>query len=308
MNVSVLLTTYNGEKYILEQLESLKNQIMPADEVMIIDDASSDSTVKIIEAYIEKNDLSTWILKSNRENVGWKKNFFEGFKLCRGDYIFPCDQDDIWCPEKIKEMVSIMQTHKEIELLACEYEPFYERGEKLKSNRKKLFDGKLYIKKFDLRWIYINYPGCTYCFRKKFFEKLCSTWDTQYAHDALLYRSALLEDGFGVINAPLIKFRRHPHSATSQSKRSFTESDRIEALRYIEKLCDKYYKETSDEEKRRVIEKTKEASRERILYLKSPSIKKSVKLLLKYHACYNSLKGWLADNIVAIKYVAHRVK
>ena len=79
METSILLTTFNGEKYILEQLESIKQQTLPADEVIIIDDASSDNTAEMIESYITKNNLSTWILIVNKKNIGWRKNFFEGF-------------------------------------------------------------------------------------------------------------------------------------------------------------------------------------------------------------------------------------
>lgn len=305
METSILLTTFNGEKYILEQLESIKQQTLPADEVIIIDDASSDNTAKMIESYITKNNLSTWILIVNKKNIGWRKNFFEGFKLCKGDYVFPCDQDDIWHPEKIEKMVTVMRTNPDIDLLACEYIPFYEQGEKLKNYQKRKFDNKIITRNFDSKWIYVNYPGCTYCFRRKFFEMLCPTWDTKYAHDAVLYRMALLVGKFAVINMPLIKFRRHQNSATSQSERRFTKKEREKEIEYIEDLCDKYYASAPNDEIKCVIKKTKEFARGRLEYLRNPSIGKGIKLLLNYHGFYSSIKGWIADIFLAIQYTAY---
>ena len=309
MTASILLSTYNGEKYIREQLDSIKNQIVPADEVLIIDDASSDNTVEIIKSYIAENNLPTWCLRVNKTNVGWRKNFFDGFKLCKGEYIFPCDQDDIWDSKKLKEMISIMQKRQQIDLLACEYIPFYEYGENVIHKKKKYkYDGKLYLKEFGPRWIYVNYPGCTYCLRKAFFERIQTTWDAEYAHDAQLFRRALLEGRFAVINMPLIKFRRHPQSATSQTKRIFTKEDRREMLDDIAKMCDKYYKIAPSEEKKEIILKTKEFAKERMDFLTTPTVGRSTRLWLRYHAFYNNIKGWLADNYIELTYSINKLK
>ena len=72
MRVSVVLCCYNGEKYIKEQLDSLKTQTRQPDEVLIIDDCSKDNTVKIVEEYIKSNDLKSWKMIRNGQNKGWK--------------------------------------------------------------------------------------------------------------------------------------------------------------------------------------------------------------------------------------------
>lgn len=102
--VSVVMTTYNGQKYLREQMDSLREQTMPIDEVIIMDDCSTDHTPDLVSAYIKEYDLKGWNLVQNEQNQGWKKNFKSGFDLATGNYIFPCDQDDIW--HKIKRIVT----------------------------------------------------------------------------------------------------------------------------------------------------------------------------------------------------------
>lgn len=73
--ISVVMTTYNGQKYLLEQLESLRNQTFKIDEVIIMDDCSQDETPNLIRKYIADNDLKGWKLIENQTNQGWKKKF-----------------------------------------------------------------------------------------------------------------------------------------------------------------------------------------------------------------------------------------
>ena len=100
MKISVVMTTYNGEKYIKEQLTSLKNQTRVPDEVLIFDDCSTDNTVTIVRNFIIENPSGNYRLFENKKNKGWRRNFMEGFADAQGDIIFPCDQDDIWLDRK----------------------------------------------------------------------------------------------------------------------------------------------------------------------------------------------------------------
>lgn len=102
MKTSVVMSTYNGEKYITEQLDSLRTQSQSADEVIIADDCSTDHTVEIVRRYINQHNLSDWQVIVNQHNKGWRRNFMEAMWSASGDLIFPCDQDDIWRNDKIK--------------------------------------------------------------------------------------------------------------------------------------------------------------------------------------------------------------
>lgn len=130
MKISVVVSTYNGSEYIIEQLESLRQQSRQADEVLIFDDASKDATPTLIKQYIEKNNLHTWKFIVNEENIGWRRNFIQGMKKCSGELIFLCDQDDIWNFEKLKKMSAVMENNLNIGLLASTYIETYSDGMK----------------------------------------------------------------------------------------------------------------------------------------------------------------------------------
>ena len=85
------MTTYNGERFLPEMLESLRNQTRKIDELFIFDDGSTDSTVCLIENYIDKYGLENWKIRQNEINLGWEKNFVQGLNQAKGDVIFPCD-------------------------------------------------------------------------------------------------------------------------------------------------------------------------------------------------------------------------
>lgn len=100
MSVSVAMPTYNGEKYLREQLDSIYNQTMLPDEVVVVDDCSKDGTIDVLKEYHDKFGLKYYV---NEQNLGYNKNFEKAIKLCSGDFIALSDQDDIWFAEKIEE-------------------------------------------------------------------------------------------------------------------------------------------------------------------------------------------------------------
>lgn len=105
--ISVALCTYNGEKYIRQQLDSILNQTMPVDEIVVCDDCSTDSTCEIISSYVGKYPHIKLI--KNNVNVGFRKNFESAVLISQGDIIFLSDQDDIWHLEKVKRVIEYMQ-------------------------------------------------------------------------------------------------------------------------------------------------------------------------------------------------------
>ena len=107
--ISVAMATYNGEVYLRKQLDSILHQSLPVDEIIICDDQSSDGTVDIIQEYIKQYPHIH--LYKNEQNLGYKRNFKKALSLCSKEYIFLCDQDDIWDSDKVKEMVEIGRAH-----------------------------------------------------------------------------------------------------------------------------------------------------------------------------------------------------
>lgn len=109
MKISVALCTYNGERYIREQLDSILEQSHSVDEIVVCDDVSQDSTIKILEEY-DRQHPGVFKIYRNNANLRSNKNFEKAVKLCTGDYIFFSDQDDIWRKDKVQK---ILETFKE---------------------------------------------------------------------------------------------------------------------------------------------------------------------------------------------------
>lgn len=111
--VSIIIATYNGEKYLLEQLNSIVIQTYQNIEIIICDDASTDGTKNIIKEFAANNNNVSFCI--NEKNKGVNKNFENAFQKANGDFIAIADQDDIWLPEKIATQM-LLFTNNEIVL------------------------------------------------------------------------------------------------------------------------------------------------------------------------------------------------
>jgi glycosyltransferase involved in cell wall biosynthesis len=107
--VSIPLCTYNGERYLRQQLESLCAQTHSRFEVIAVDDCSSDGTLAILHEFADRDPRVRVLLNST--NVGFRNNFELALSLCVGEYIAPCDQDDIWLPDKLSSLLGILDGH-----------------------------------------------------------------------------------------------------------------------------------------------------------------------------------------------------
>ena len=106
--VNILLSAYNGEKYIAEQIDSLLAQDYPEIMIHIRDDGSSDHTVEIVKKYLGHNNIRLY----EGENVGYRKSFAWLLANCRdADYYAYCDQDDHWMPDKISRAVKALNKY-----------------------------------------------------------------------------------------------------------------------------------------------------------------------------------------------------
>jgi glycosyltransferase involved in cell wall biosynthesis len=98
----VCLATFNGERFVREQVDSILPQLGPADELVISDDGSSDGTLRILKSYSDRR-----VVVETGENVGHVGNFERALARCSGDIIFLCDQDDVWSEEKVATVLKI---------------------------------------------------------------------------------------------------------------------------------------------------------------------------------------------------------
>lgn len=100
MKISVALATYNGERFIRQQLESLAGQTRLPDELVVTDDCSSDCTLEIVAEFARTAPFPVRIYRNDR-NIGYGDNFLRAAELCVGDWIAYCDQDDVWLSGKL---------------------------------------------------------------------------------------------------------------------------------------------------------------------------------------------------------------
>lgn len=106
-HVSIAMATYNGERFLPEQLESFLTQTRLPDELVVCDDGSTDATLDVLRAFAARASFPVRI-HANPTRLGWRENFFKAASLCEGDWIAFSDQDDVWLPEKLERCLGAL--------------------------------------------------------------------------------------------------------------------------------------------------------------------------------------------------------
>ena len=249
MKISLVMATYNGAKYLNEQLDSIKNQTLKLDEVIIVDDVSTDDTSYLVEKYISNHQLN-WIFIKNEKNLGYKGNFKKGLAHASGDVIFLCDQDDIWHLDKVERMVEALKNHPEIKTLASSFnfvdgqgKPFSIEQKKGYANQNLLHKDVIdEIERVDLSLVKItNFSqGCCMAVRKEEVEIFLKNTQSKYPHDWELNLIAAMQDGCYFYNVPLIDYRIHDKNTIGlddvihNSHKELMKNRTIKRLNYID--------------------------------------------------------------------------
>lgn len=222
MKASVVMATYNGEKYIKEQIESIYYQTRQADEVLICDDGSEDNTVDIIEQFIQEHDVgNNWSIMINTQNKGCTRNFLDGVKIANGDIIFYCDQDDIWEKSKIEKMLCGFQTYKDMLACYCLRNYINESNEKLTIHFEFMTNVNVRSKGFQkisiIEAIKFNQsPGLCLAVRKSLIMEIRDfILDNKLTHDLPIGTIAAILGGYYVINEKLVNYRQHGTNLSS---------------------------------------------------------------------------------------------
>lgn len=217
MKTSVVISAYNGKRYIIDQLESIRQQSQPVDEVLIADDCSTDGTPELVQTYIEHHHLAGWHVEVNTVNKGWRRNFMEAIWASTGDVVFSCDQDDLWHPDKVKLMTATLAAHPEISLLTSNYDEFFPDGKHRLAPWPKqtgLFEVPL-----KRNYMLVKAPGCTYAIRRSLLEVAKKYWRPAYPHDALLWRLSQFDHGLYALAQPLLQWRKHETSTFAKESK-----------------------------------------------------------------------------------------
>lgn len=130
IKLSIVVFSYNQEKYIKQTLDSIITQNHPYSwELIVCDDASQDSTPEIISEYAGKHPEIVPVLRNI--NLGLIKNFYDGISRCRGEYVMVCAGDDYWLPGKVAKQVEFMDKHPEVGLCYGDANKIYENGQQM---------------------------------------------------------------------------------------------------------------------------------------------------------------------------------
>ena len=116
INISVAMATFNGEKYIQEQLDSIRQQTLCPYELVVCDDGSTDGTIDMIKEFSRTVPFSVRLYLNNN-NLGFADNFLKCAALCKGDWIAFSDQDDVWLPGKLEKIAQVIENFPGDELV-----------------------------------------------------------------------------------------------------------------------------------------------------------------------------------------------
>lgn len=212
-NISVCMATYNGEKYIFEQIESILKQLGENDELIISDDKSKDNTLGIIRRFNDKR-IKIYI----HENPGlYTANFENALKYAKGKYIFLADQDDIWMPDKVQVMLNYL--NQGYDFVMHNAKIVDKDLNIIKESRNEYFRvGNGFIRNL----VKSRYLGCCFGFKRNVLKKSLpfpKNYDLS-KHDTWLSLNAELNYNTIVINEPLILYRRHESNASTGGETS----------------------------------------------------------------------------------------
>jgi glycosyltransferase involved in cell wall biosynthesis len=216
MKISVAMCTYNGEKYIKEQLESILKQTLSVDEIIICDDSSKDKTIEII-TQIQLENPNKIFLHKNEENLGSSKNFEKAISICAGDYIFLSDQDDLWRADKTEKVIQQFLDNPSTEAVFTNGDLIDKKNEKIKNNT--LWDSVFFIENqlekpinlFKLISSKRNMvTGATLCIKKEIKELILPFPEIKkYFHDEWIAIIIASRKKLDYITDELISYRIH---------------------------------------------------------------------------------------------------
>lgn len=205
------MATYNGEKFIREQLLSVLPQLSPADEVIVSDDGSSDHTLDIVRQ-IPDPRIKVF---SNNNVHGVNANFSNALSHASGDYIFLCDQDDVWLPDKVETCLRALSD------CDCVLHDCTPTDSSLTPSGPSLLKTLGTRKGVFQNIIRNRFTGCCLCFRKSVLDYVFPFPNTdRFFYDQWIGLNAAWNGKTRIIDDNLILFRRHDGVTSSAASAS----------------------------------------------------------------------------------------
>jgi GT2 family glycosyltransferase len=216
MKISVCMAAYNGERFVAEQLHSILSQLSPKDEIIIVDDASQDSTCAVIVSFCDARIR----LIQNETNQGVLASFETALHQTTGEIIFLSDQDDIWLANKVTTVLQAFCSNPDITMVVSDAILVDQRGTLLApsyyAQRGQFSD------RFFMNLVRCKYLGCTMAFRAEVLQKALP-----FPHSRLLLHdlwigtvNRLLGGKTQYLPDPLVCYRRHDSAVTGTRRLS----------------------------------------------------------------------------------------
>ncbi len=218
--IDVLMATYNGEKYLKEQIESILNQTYDNIRLVISDDCSKDGTKDILKQYEKDSRIE---IHYHEKNQGYIKNFEYLLKQVKNEIYMLSDQDDVWMPEKIEKSYEVLIKNN-ADLVFGDLEVVNENLETIypSFNKFMLLERKInkYIGSYKVNYLYNCVTGCTVMSKAKWIEKILPIpTDSKYLiHDHWIGLIIALDGKMAYIPEKYIKYRQHGNNQVGTEK------------------------------------------------------------------------------------------
>ena len=232
VRVSVVVCTYNGEKYVTDQLKSILDQTRPPDEIIISDDGSTDSTLQIAAEFTSSSSgpqSLVWRVETRRTPLGVSGNFTSALKKARGEFIALADQDDVWEPDRLEKGLAqfhdgVILVHSDATLIDASGRPTGTLMSALRltsSERRNLLSGRA----LDALLRRNVVTGATTIIRSSLLEHALPIPEG-WVHDEWLALVAAAERGVVFQEDPLVRYRQHGNNEIGASKTDYDEATR----------------------------------------------------------------------------------
>lgn len=220
MKISVAICTYNGEKYIIDQIESIIEQSIMPDEIVLCDDGSQDKTIFVAENILKSSGIN-YIIKINQRNLGIVRNFEKAISLTTGDIVFLSDQDDVWKKQKIE---IILEEFKKDSLCLMVFSDADLVDQKRQKKGVKLWETLEFSYEKFKKECFLNIllnrcvvTGATMAIRRELLD-YCRPFQDPWIHDGWLAINASIYGRVRAIDEPLIEYRQHESNAIGAIK------------------------------------------------------------------------------------------
>ena len=310
--ISVAMATYNGEKYISEQLESICTQTKKVDEIIIVDDCSKDGTVEIVQKYMKQYPQCNIRFFANETNLGYKKNFHKAMSLCEGNIIFLCDQDDIWRENKVAVLTDVLNDNRDIALVSSSFIQIDGEGKEVSGNksahkRKMKSQELISVPLEDLIFHNVS-QGCAMALKKEMKDLYLEFFTEDLPHDWVLNVIAAMQKKCYYLNDPMFYYRVHEKNTIGLNEgltltkknsigvRTHDTKQAIKVLSLIKQIDKMYYSENT------WLERMKRFSENHIAYLEKKHLFKI--MFQNFNPYYRKLKtvrGRLLDMFFCVK-------